>query len=91
MGGSDNGGARALRHASNRRERTARVRAGLGLVRGGNGRSLRALIALPAALLLASCRSPESGSSGSAALGDSPTWEVRFSHVLSTNSEFHLL
>ena len=91
LGGSDNGGARALRHASNRRERTARLRAGFGLVPGRNIRSLRALIALPAALLLASCRSPESGSSGSAALGDSPAWEVRFSHVLSTNSEFHLL
>ena len=38
-----------------------------------------------------SCRGPQSGDSDSATLGDSPTWEVRFSHVLSTNSEFHLL
>jgi len=67
------------------------VRAGFGPVRGRNSRSLRALIALAAALLLASCRSTESASSGSAAQGDAPAWEVRFSHVLSTNSEFHLL
>ena len=49
---------------------------------------------LMATLLLASCRGPAPGDSDdteSATQGDAPTWEVRFSHVLSTNSEFHLL
>ena len=41
--------------------------------------------------LAISCRGPESGDADSVTRGDSPTWEVRFSHVLSTNSEFHLL
>ena len=49
------------------------------------------LPALAAVLLLASCRGPESTDSGSATRDGPPTWEVRFSHVLSTNSEFHLL
>ena len=46
---------------------------------------------LGAALLLASCRGPESADSGGTPRGEAPAWEVRFSHVLSTNSEFHLL
>ena len=41
--------------------------------------------------LAVSCGGPEAGESDSATRGDFPTWEVRFSHVLSTNSEFHLL
>ena len=49
------------------------------------------ILALLATLLLPSCRGPVPGDSDSATLGDSSTWEVRFSHVLSTNSEFHLL
>ena len=79
------------RGIASRREPLARVRAVFGLVRGGSSRGVGALIALLASLFLASCRSPESASSGSAARGDAPNWEVRFSHVLSTNSEFHLL
>ena len=42
-------------------------------------------LALLGALLLASCRGPGAGDSGA------PTWTVRFSHVLSTSSEFHLM
>ena len=42
-----------------------------------------------AAFVHAGCRSPGGGDSGS--IDDAPTWEVRFSHVLSTNSEFHLM
>ncbi len=51
----------------------------------------RGLLALLAAFLLASCRGPAPGDSDSATRGDALSWEVRFSHVLSTNSEFHLL
>ena len=42
-------------------------------------------LALLATLLTVSCRSPGSGRS------DPPTWDVRFSHVLSSSSEFHLM
>ena len=42
-------------------------------------------------LLVVSCRSAGPDDSGNPLPGDAPTWEVRFSHVLSTNSEFHLL
>ncbi len=42
-------------------------------------------------LLVVSCRSAGPDESGNQVPGDAPTWEVRFSHVLSTNSEFHLL
>ena len=61
------------------------IRSSFGLVSSGS------LIALLAALLLPSCRGPDSDDSDSAMRSDPPTWEVRFSHVLSTNSEFHLL
>ena len=42
-----------------------------------------------ATLLPAACRGP--GSADSVPPADSATWEVRFSHVLSTGSEFHLM
>ena len=62
---------------------------------GRSGSGLRGIIrrlpALVATLLLASCRGPAPGDTDSATRGDAPSWEVRFSHVLSTNSEFHLL
>ncbi len=45
-------------------------------------------LAVVAVFLLAGCRGPGGGDSGSI---DARTWEVRFSHVLSTNSEFHLM
>lgn len=41
-------------------------------------------LAAVAWLLVVSCRGPGSGDSGS------PTWDIRFSHVLSSSSEFHL-
>ncbi len=46
-------------------------------------------LAVVAAFLLAGCRGPGGADAGSPA--DARTWEVRFSHVLSTNSEFHLM
>ena len=46
---------------------------------------VRSGFGLLAALLGASCSGSASGDSGS------PTWEVRFSHVLSSSSEFHLM
>ena len=42
-------------------------------------------LAVAATLLALSCRSPGSGGP------DTPTWDVRFSHVLSSSSEFHLM
>ena len=42
-------------------------------------------LAVVATLLVVSCGGPGSGDS------DSPTWDVRFSHVLSGSSEFHLM
>ena len=42
-----------------------------------------------ATLLLAACRGP--GSADSVPPAEPSTWEVRFSHVLSTGSEFHLM
>ena len=42
-------------------------------------------LAMLAALLALSCRAPGPGRSGP------PTWDVRFSHVLSSSSEFHLM
>ena len=42
-------------------------------------------LAMMATLLALSCRSPGSGDPGP------PTWDVRFSHVLSSSSEFHLM
>ncbi len=42
--------------------------------------------------LTPSCRGPgDPGSRGSPAQGDPPIWEVRFSHVLSSSSELHLM
>ena len=49
------------------------------------------MLALLATILPASCRGPASGDSDGATGGEAPAWEVRFSHVLSTSSEFHLL
>ena len=46
-------------------------------------------LAVAATLLLVSCRGPAPGDSSPAT--DAPAWEVRFSHVLSTGSEFHLM
>ena len=46
---------------------------------------------IAAALLAASCRGPGSGGSDIPARDGPPTWEVRFSHVLSTGSELHLM
>ena len=43
------------------------------------------LLAIVATLLVASCRGPAPGDS------DPPNWEIRFSHVLSSSSEFHLM
>ncbi len=51
------------------------------------------LVAMPTLLavsLVLSCDSPGSGGAGSPS-GAQPTWEVRFSHVLSSSSEFHLM
>ena len=76
-------GATCLRHASNRRERSAPASRLRALLNGALER-----FALPAA---SAASRPGIGDSDSATLGDAPTWEVRFSHVLSTNSEFHLL
>ena len=45
--------------------------------------------AVVATLLLVACGGPGPGASEPTT--DSPAWEVRFSHVLSTNSEFHLM
>ncbi len=42
-----------------------------------------------AALLVVACGGPGSGASDPST--DAPAWEVRFSHVLSTGSEFHLM
>ena len=47
--------------------------------------------ALVASLLPVACGSPRSGDSASQARDQAATWDVRFSHVLSTNSEFHLM
>ena len=52
--------------------------------RGGRARP-RCGPVLAAALALLSCRGPEPGDAGP------PAWEARFSHVLSTGSEFHLM
>ena len=66
--------------------RAALIRHGFGLTARGRLLAVAAtLLALVAALLAASCRSPAPGDS------DPPTWEVRFSHVLSGSSEFHLM
>ena len=46
---------------------------------------VRRSLALATTVLLLSCSYPGSGDS------DPPTWTVRFSHVLSTSSEFHLM
>ena len=46
-------------------------------------------VVVVATLLLAACRGP--GPHDSVPPADSATWEVRFSHVLSTGSEFHLM
>ncbi len=48
-------------------------------------------LAVAAALLAVSCHGPGSGGSDTAARDGVPTWEVRFSHVLSTGSELHLM
>ena len=49
------------------------------------------LAPLVAVLLAASCDAPRSGDSGRVRRGNEAAWDVRFSHVLSTDSEFHLL
>ena len=48
-------------------------------------RPARRSLALATTVLLSSCGHPGSGNSGA------PTWTARFSHVLSTGSEFHLM
>ena len=56
-----------------------------GLVRAGFG------LALLAVLPGASCRGPVPVPADNPGPGDAPTWEVRFSHVLSSSSELHLM
>jgi len=74
-----------------RSARFRRVLGSAGVRRGFGVAACGRLLALGAALLLASCRGSESADSDGTPRGEAPAWEVRFSHVLSTNSEFHLL
>ncbi|MDE2720506.1 TRAP transporter substrate-binding protein [Candidatus Palauibacter polyketidifaciens] len=73
---TERGGGTAPCRGRDRRERVAWVPPGL-------------LPAVAAALLTGACGNPGSGESGPSA--DARMWEVRFSHVLSTGSEFHLM
>ncbi len=47
--------------------------------------------AIVATVLVATCRGPIPGADDNPDPGDAPAWEVRFSHVLSSSSELHLM
>ncbi|MDE2662109.1 MAG: hypothetical protein OXI39_03825, partial [Gemmatimonadota bacterium] len=60
-------------------------------IRSSFPRGAAATLPLVATLILVACGGPGRGDSDPPADADAADWDVRFSHVLSTGSEFHLM